>query len=718
MVRLLLALLCALSLRADCVAWVQPPLGSACFPDHPGIYWTSRYPASLPITGLNLTMDPTLADAAFKTGLDSNGVQRFFFALPGEYVLELFLYFANSETDSWVLEVSEKPVDTRFAASPLRLGPSNRPRVVSLIGVVRGGDDITVRSNSPGYAVVGARWTARAAFENERVPQLLDRLRKLQADPFFENRLSSRAERMAELAELALRSRDPAAANEALLQLTRATYWIASENHQPRDNRRLVELFDEAAVRLPNHSAIRQMISAACAGTAPGLRGIPRGRWCDTIQPVPWVAPVDVRLEGAPAWAATQWQLRARLDAFTAWWVRRRQRANGELGGGWGDDVELLRHWGPLALGLGSEVAAEGIRRVADGVWNSGMLANGYARRISDVEHSSEPTTDTLPLIIALAPADPTAGARLAETAACAPFWILPQPDGQWRFRSSWFNCREHDPSPERALDVHLNTRALGPALWHAWLTRDPKLIELLAHYGDSWRKAQLDTSHGKPAGIFPPVLKSADGSYLIGSQQWDKPQAEWDYYQWSPASQESLTAFLRALQDLTGDPKWAQPVPSVTESIPPDQIPDHMAATAAKLETQYGTNFDLYTAEAIYTDRIAYALPANYTRYLFGGEAPRGDRAPEFHVTWPAAKARFARAVLAAGRQSLSARLYSFEAEPATASLRLWQLEKGNYQWECAGQRGAFAVQTPPVEITIPIPPSAEAELRITRRP
>ena len=41
----------------------------------------------------------------------------------------------------------------------------------------------------------------------------------------------------------------------------------------PRDTRRLVELFDEAAVRLPNHPAIRQMISAACAGTAPGLRG-------------------------------------------------------------------------------------------------------------------------------------------------------------------------------------------------------------------------------------------------------------------------------------------------------------------------------------------------------------------------------------------------------------------------------------------------------------
>jgi len=224
MVRLIFALLCSLSLHADCVAWVQPPPGSACVPEHPGIYWTSRYPSAIPIPNLNLTMDPTLADPAFKTGLDVSGVQRFFFAMPGEYILELFVYFANSETDSWVLEVSDNPVDTRFASSPLRLGPSNRPRVVSLIGAVRGGEDITIRSNSLGYAVVGARWTSRAAFETERVPQLLESLRKLQSDPFFENRRSSRAERMIELAELARRSRNPAAANEALLQLTRATY--------------------------------------------------------------------------------------------------------------------------------------------------------------------------------------------------------------------------------------------------------------------------------------------------------------------------------------------------------------------------------------------------------------------------------------------------------------------------------------------------------------
>lgn len=750
MARLCFALLFALSLRAGCVVWVPPPAGSGCVLDHPGVYWTSRYPGALPLTDLNLAMDPTLADPALRAGLDANGVQRFFFAMPGEHVLELFLYFANSETDSWVLEIADTPVDARFTASPLRLGPSNRPRVVSLLGVVRGGDEVTVRSNSPGYAVIGARWTPRDVFEVQRVPQLLERLRKLQADPFFEDRRASRAERMVELAELAMRSVNPAAANEALLQLTRATYWIASENYQPRDNRRLVELFDEASVRIPNHPAIRQMISAACAGTAPGLRGLPRGRWCGTIQPVPWTAPQEVSLESAPAWAASQWQLRARLESLTAWWVRHRQRDNGELGGGWDDDVEILRQWGPLALGLGSAVAAEGIRRVAEGVWNSGQLEHGYDRHISDVEHSSESTTDTLPLLAALLPADPAVRAKLAETAACAPFWIVPQPDGQWRFRSSWFNCREHDPRPERALDVHLNTRALGPALWYASLSHDPKLIELLARYGDSWRKAQLDTSHGKPAGVFPPVLRSANGDYLIGAQQWAQPQAEWDYFQWSGASQEALTSLMLALHDLTNEPKWLEAAaasvqvldrcevhPEVCAAIrtapgalneyrrrtghpddpPPAQILADLTAATTKLDARLASNFDLSTSEALYTDRIAYPLPAEYQQRLFGGEAPRGDRAPTFHVTWPVTKTRFARAVLAVASQSFTARLFSFESAPASAAIRLWRLEKGAYQWECAGQRGEFEVQSLPADVIVPLPSRTEAELRVTRR-
>jgi len=113
------------------------------------------------------------------------------------------------------------------------------------------------------------------------------------------------------------------------------------------------------------------------------------------------------------------------------------------------------------------------------------------------------------------------------ETTACASNWIDRQPDGTWRFRGAWFSCRDADPEPKRALDVHLNTRAMGPALWYAYLNRDAGLIRLIRDWAPARLNSMRQTGHGKPAGIFPSVVRAADGSYLAGSSAGAKPRAE-----------------------------------------------------------------------------------------------------------------------------------------------------------------------------------------------
>jgi hypothetical protein len=305
-------------------------------------------------------------------------------------------------------------------------------------------------------------------------------------------------------------------------------------------------------------------------------------------------------------------------------------------------------------------------------------------------------------------------------------------------------------------VDVHLNTRAMGPALWYAYLTRDARLIKFTSAWADSWIRAMRETKHGKPAGIFPPVLRSADGSYLIGSQGWSKPEAEWDYFQWSGSSQEAITSLVLAVYDLTGDRKYLD---AVTESFQPlancgahqevcrdmvrspeaffawrrltgdarfdrafgfrPSLPDsgmlrQMTRMANAADARFGVNWDIFTTEPLYTDRVYYPLPAEYRWYLFGGEAPRGDRYPSFPVTWPAAEFEFARAVLETSSERLRIQAYSFEEAGRSAPVRLWRLKPGRYSWTAGAATGDFTVERLPHHLEIPLPARKEVTIVI----
>jgi len=541
---------------------------------------------------------------------------------------------------------------------------------------------------------------------------------------------------------------------EGLLQETRAAYWAAAEDHEPRDIARTDELFRAALRMIPHEPILRQMVSASCLGINAPAERMPHGPYCENIAAQLWPLELSPAPPGAPSWAVAQRELFARAEAITRWWVEHRQRPNGELGGGWGDDVEILRQWAPLALGFGSQVALEGIRRVADGLWASGVLQDGYNRQISDVEHASEPSTDTVPLRVAILPGDVAGLERLKVSASCADHWIAQQPDGRFRFRGAWFNCREFDPAPERAVDVHMNVRAMGPALWYAALTHEARMIRLLERWAEAWLEAMRSTAYGKPRGIFPSAVRSADGSYLIGSDRWDKPQVEWDYYQWSGEAQEALTSLLLALHDLTGERRWLEAAgesfqvmaqcgayPRLCDEVRsrPEAFyewrrrsgddrydrafgyvaardPGELLAQIAREEQQaaarLAVNFAMYTSEVIYTDRVYYRWPALVRWHLFGGEAPRGDRYPTFFVTWPPEPASFARLVLEAHPERLTLLLYNFEPRELAVPIRVWRLKPGLYRWA----DGEARIEHLPSVIKLRLPPQREFRVEIRR--
>lgn len=691
-------------------------------PGNSTLVWLNQpaQPARVPAA---MSLDPGLRLPEVRSAVVADGSPRFRIQSEGEFILEVFIQLSPDADSDLVLESAGKLLDARLLAAPLRMYPgAKRRRTWTLSGVVRGGEEFQIRSTYPEFLLLAARWTPRREFERAVSPTLAERIRQMSADPFFEGLNQSRAARLRQLGDLALHSNQPAIRRQGLLGAARGAYWQAAENHEPRDIRLAGQLLGQALAEWPANTVVRQMASSSCAGRDTGVaRGMPCTPALRTVTGVPWEASDMTDLSGAPRWAAAQWRLRARVEEITRYWVRERQRPNGELAGGWGDDVEILRQWGPIALGLGSAVAEEGIRRVALGVWNSGILKDGYNAAIEDVEHAAEPSSDTLPLLAAIAPFEEDAARKLEIAAACAANWIAPQPDGHWRFLSSWFNCARHDPSPQRAVDVHLNTRAMGPALWRAWLTRDPKLIALIARWGQSWLAAMRSTAHGKPAGMIPAAVRSSDGGCLLGAT-WDKPGIEWDYYQWSRGSQESIAHLFLSLHELTGDAKWRDAVREAFAAIDlaPPEVPDldedaltrRLSAEMEQAESRLARDFDMYTREAIYTDRVYYPLPALLTTRLFGGGPPRGDRAPDFAVTWPPAPSRFARLVTASGPTALRALLFSFDDTPGEATLRLWRLKPGAYRWSAGSASGQFSIAKLPADLNVPLPPRAQLRL------
>jgi hypothetical protein len=315
------------------------------------------------------------------------------------------------------------------------------------------------------------------------------------------------------------------------------------------------------------------------------------------------------------------------------------------------------------------------------------------------------------------------------------------------------------DTADGRDVDLHMNTRAMGPALWHAYLSRDPALITRITAWSEAWIHAMRQTAHGKPAGVFPPAMRAKDGNYLVRSELWNKPDAEWDYFQWSGRSQEAMASLVLSAYELTGKKDYLDAVresllpakdcanPEVCLEIrsAPDAFlkwrtitgsrefdaafgytPDpedasilkQLAADADAALEKMAYNWDILTSEVLYTDRVYYALPAAYSWRLFGGEAPRGDRYPFFAVTWPEGTAEFARAVLESGTGRLRIRLYSFEAAEAEVEARLWRLKPGAWRWRLGAESGEFTVTTLPHSLRLRLPARQESTLTVENAP
>ncbi|NOZ40897.1 MAG: hypothetical protein GXP24_11820 [Planctomycetes bacterium] len=443
----------------------------------------------------------------------------------------------------------------------------------------------------------------------------------------------------------------------------------------------------------------------------------------------------------APAWAVAQREALCRMRQIAHWWVQQ-QSDSGEFGGKLGDDVELLRWWAPLVL-AGDQTVLAGWEKLANGVWQSKHVHEGYAAKLSDVEHAAEFVADTAPLM-AVYSDDAIYLERLAWSAKhFQNLWTGTTPQGHRFFRSAWFNSTAIEEQEPKGRDLEYNTRAVQPMRYLAWRRPNPEVVELLHQWSLAWVSAAMRTEKGKPRGLIPASVRFADESINGDEPTWHLPNMYWKYYEWENNVGSLMLDQLLFTYSQTHDDRLNQPMRLTLDLIRAEEAnllhknQDTSQAgsqtwAAAKLirsekfwnvveqwrfltgesrwdalilrhGTPYGRyrlsgeqrhlveglnpllegvryNTPLMTTEAIHTDRV-YVPRAELLKAMLTGDSVKDNVSPYYAVSWEETDENFTALVSDTGPDRLTAKLYSHSPEERHIVMRIWQLTPGKYQ-------------------------------------
>ncbi|OGV69235.1 MAG: hypothetical protein A2283_02330 [Lentisphaerae bacterium RIFOXYA12_FULL_48_11] len=272
---------------------------------------------------------------------------------------------------------------------------------------------------------------------------------------------------------------------------------------------------------------------------------------------------VYTSVPGAPAWAVAQREGLERLTDIVLWWIEHRLQKDGQYGGGWDDDCEMWRSWVPVMIAFEHPKMTEAQEFFSSALLSQESMKDGYTRHVYDVEHTAEPTSDTITPMMHLRPDDPAwcmRAMRLAELMET--LWAGRNERGFLQFKSTYFSAQKVDPGVARACDVPYNIRAIEPALI-LWLrTGDEKLRKLFTAWLNTWVDAAAREERGKPAGVIPAAIHWPDGVTTgTGKDWWDPRNSDEPLlYEWPSAMRGMCDALLLA-HHLTRDEKYLQPL-------------------------------------------------------------------------------------------------------------------------------------------------------------
>jgi len=286
-------------------------------------------------------------------------------------------------------------------------------------------------------------------------------------------------------------------------------------------------------------------------------------------------------IEGAPEWAVHMREEFARTVDVADWWIQNRQVENGEIGGGWGDDVELVPLWS--FLGMISDGASDhlmaGARKLIDGVWNRGAVnpEEGFATGFTWVKPASELVAYSQPMMIVADYGNPRYVERAMKTTKyLRDFATGINSRGHRHFKSVYLSATRLGDGPQQRLDAPLCLRPAFGASALCWYSRHPAAVGLMTEWLDSWYEDSLRTDKGKPEYIFPAAVAFETGELGgPGAQNWcdARRQGVDDSFVW-PHYQSYLYDLCLLWWMQTGDEKYLKPIDELVK-IARHYLPD-----------------------------------------------------------------------------------------------------------------------------------------------
>ena len=344
--------------------------------------------------------------------------------------------------------------------------------------------------------------------------------------------------------------------------------------------------------------------------------------------PVPWEDERTAHPD-APDWANRQRIALSRLDEIMGFWATQRQAPDGQLGGGWGDDVELWRKWTPVLIGFSGTDSHAAQERLAQGVWARESMAGGYTDRMIDVEHGAEDSGDSLTPMLLIDPGAAEWAERADALAGLAErTWMGTNARGQQQFQSAYLSSVASDDDPDHACDTPYHTRVLQPALLRWQQTRDPALGAVLQDWLATWVAAAALEEGGKPAGVLPAALWWPSGAPRgPGSEDWFDPGCHYTGATFAyPRAQSGMYRSLVLAAYMTDDPSYLAPLEQLADLWRSGEGSAEEGGAAWALSESRGHLLDglakhwLLTGEETHTDLLLDS-GSPYVRYRLTGD-------------------------------------------------------------------------------------------------